>query len=139
SLQTIKSMQSTYDSIDIVIDLHRDGRDFNKMPKEEFHDLTTTQINGEDVAKFCFVYGERSENVSTIKALAEDITSFAENKYPGITRPVVPKKNAKFNQFTSNNHLLIEVGGNANTTQEAKVSVPYIADVISEYFKQKGI
>ena len=74
-----------------------------------------------------------------ISELAEDITKFAETKYPGITKPVVRKDYARFNQFTSDNHLLLEVGGNANSIEEAKASIPYIAEIIDEYFKKQGI
>ena len=139
SLKTIQSMQAKYGSIDIVIDLHRDGRDFNKISKEEFHKQTTTTIDGKDVAKFLFVVGEKSQNSKRISELAEDITKFAETKYPGITKPVVRKDYARFNQFTSDNHLLLEVGGNANSIEEAKASIPYIAEIIDEYFKKQGI
>ena len=107
SLKTIQNMQAKYGSIDIVIDLHRDGRDFNKISKEEFHKQTTTTIDGKDVAKFLFVVGEKSQNSKRISELAEDITKFAETKYPGITKPVVRKDYARFNQFTSDNHLLL--------------------------------
>lgn len=139
SLKTIQNMQAKYGSIDIVIDLHRDGRDFNKISKEEFHNQTTTTIDGKDVAKFLFVVGEKSQNSKRISELAEDITKFAETKYPGITKPVVRKDYARFNQFTSDNHLLLEVGGNANSIEEAKASIPYIAEIIDEYFKKQGI
>lgn len=139
SLKTIQNMQAKYGSIDIVIDLHRDGRDFNKISKEEFHKQTTTTIDGKDVAKFLFVVGEKSQNSKRISELAEDITKFAETKYPGITKPVVRKDYARFNQFTSDNHLLLEVGGNANSIDEAKASIPYIAEIIDEYFKKQGI
>ena len=139
SLKTIQNMQAKYGSIDIVIDLHRDGRDFNKISKEEFHNQTTTTIYGKDVAKFLFVVGEKSQNSKRISELAEDITKFAETKYPGLTKPVVRKDYARFNQFTSDNHLLLEVGGNANSIEEAKASIPYIAEIIDEYFKKQGI
>lgn len=139
SLKTIQNMQAEYNSIDIVIDLHRDGRDFNKITKEEFHKETTTTIEGKSVAKFLLVVGEKSQNSDKISKLAEDITAFAEEKYPGITKPVVRKDYAKFNQFTSDNHLLLEVGGNANSIEEAKASIPYIAEIIDEYFKEQGI
>ena len=49
------------------------------------------------------------------------------------------KDYARFNQFTSDNHLLLEVGGNANSIEEAKASIPYIAEIIDEYFKKQGI
>lgn len=139
SLKTIEAMQAKYDSLDIIVDLHRDGRDFNKIPKAEFHDLCTTNMNGESVAKFCFVVGEKSENYQQNLKLAQEITAYAESKYPGITRPVVTKDNGRYNQYKSDNPLLIEVGGNANTIEEAKASVKYIADVIDGYFKQKGM
>lgn len=139
SLKTIQNMQAKYSSVDIVIDLHRDGRDFDKIPKEEFHKQSVATIDGKPVAKFLFVVGEKSQNSKRIAELAEGITAFAESKYPGMTKPVVYKNYARFNQFTSNNHLLLEVGGNANSLEEAKASIPYIAEVIDEYFKQQGI
>lgn len=140
SLQTIETMKQKYNSIDVIIDLHRDGRDItSEKAKKDFHDSCTAEINGEKVAKFLFVVGEKSKNFSNNLQLAKEITAFAESKYPGITRPVVKKPKAKFNQFKSNHPLLIEVGGNANTTEEAKASVKYIAEVIDEFLKQKGI
>lgn len=140
SLKTIETMQEKYKSIDVIIDLHRDGRDIaNEKAKKDFHDACTTKINGENVAKFLFVVGERSENYSNNLQLAKEITAFAESKYPGITRPVVKKPKAKFNQYKSDNPFLLEVGGNANTIEEAKASVKYIAEVIDEFLKQKGI
>lgn len=140
SLKTIENMKQRYKSIDIIIDLHRDGRDItSEKAKKDFHDSCTTNINGEQLAKFLFVVGEKSENYSSNLKLAKEITAFAESKYPGITRPVVKKPKAKFNQYKSNHPLLIEVGGNANTTEEAKASVKYIAEVIDEFFKQKGV
>lgn len=140
SLKTIETMQEKYKSIDVIIDLHRDGRNITtEKAKKDFHDACTTKINGENVAKFLFVVGERSENYSNNLQLAKEITAFAESKYPGITRPVVKKPKAKFNQYKSDNPLLLEVGGNANTTEEAQASVKYIGEVIDEFLKQKGM
>lgn len=140
SLKTIETMQAKYKSIDVIIDLHRDGRDIaSEKAKKDFHDACTTKINGENVAKFLFVVGEKSENYSNNLQLAKEITAFAESKYPGITRPVVKKPKAKFNQYKSDKPLLLEVGGNANTIEEAQASVKYIAEVIDEFLKEKGM
>ena len=57
SLKTIKSMLSTYSSIDIAMDLHRDAS--ASVTKETNENYTTT-INGEKVAKFCFVVVSKS-------------------------------------------------------------------------------
>ena len=34
------------------------------------------------------------------------------------------------------NHMLIEVGSNGTSSEEAKASVKYIAEILDEYFKQ---
>ncbi|WP_270646435.1 stage II sporulation protein P [Paeniclostridium hominis] len=142
SLKTIETMQAKYSSIDMIIDLHRDGRTLKtKEDEKKFKDACTTNINGENVAKFLFVVGKKSPNYSKNLKLAEEITAFAESKYPGITRPVVTKGtgNARYNQHKSDNPLLIEVGGQMNTTEEAKASTKYIAEIIDEFLKQKGM
>ncbi|WP_338559875.1 stage II sporulation protein P [Paraclostridium sordellii] len=139
SLKTIETMQAKYSSIDMIIDLHRDGRKLDsKEAEKNFHDTCTANINGENVAKFMFVVGKKSENYAQNLKLAQEITAFAESKYPGITRSVVTKDNGRYNQFKSNKPLLIEVGGQMNTIEEAKASTKYIAEVLDEFFKQKG-
>lgn len=142
SLKTIETMQTKYNSIDMIIDLHRDARKLEtKEDEKKFHDSCTANINGENVAKFMFVVGQKSENYEQNLKLAEEITALAESKYPGITKPVVSKGtgNGRYNQHKSDNSLLIEVGGQMNTTEEAKASTKYIAEIIDEFFKQKGI
>ena len=82
SLETVKSMLNTHKSINIAIDLHRDGRDLKTdadIQKE--HERMSTTYKGEKVAKFFFVVGMRNPNVNEVKSLAEDITKFAKTKY----------------------------------------------------------
>ena len=77
SLETVKSMLNTHKSINIAIDLHRDGRDLKTdadIQKE--HERMSTTYKGEKVAKFFFVVGMRNPNVNEVKSLAEDITGF---------------------------------------------------------------
>ena len=88
------------------------------------------------VAKFFFVVGMRNPNVNEVKSLAEDITKFAKTKYPELVLPVVEKPVGKFNQYMAQNHMLIEVGSNGTSSEEAKASAKYIAEILDEYFKQ---
>ncbi len=135
SLTTVKNIMSTNNSIKIAIDLHRDGRNFTDEESiNKFHESMTTTINGEKVAKFFFVVGQRNENVEEIRALAQDLTNFAQKKYPGLVMPVVEKPNGKFNQYLASKHMLIEVGGNGNSSEEAKAATEYIAEILDEYF-----
>ena len=96
----------------------------------------STTINGEKVAKFFFVVGLQNPNLEEVKSLAEDITKFAKSKYPELVLPVVKKKYGKYNQYMAKNHMLIEVGSNGTSSEEAKASVKYIAEILDEYFKQ---
>lgn len=137
SLETVKSMLNNYKNINIALDLHRDGRDLNTeadMKKE--NERMSTTINGEKVAKFFFVVGMKNPNLEQVKSLAEDITKFAKSKYPELVLPVVEHEYGKFNQYMTKNHMLIEVGSNGTSSEEAKASVKYIAEILDEYFKQ---
>ena len=137
SLETVKSMLNNYKNINIAIDLHRDGRDLNTdadMQKE--NERMTTTYNGEKVAKFFFVVGMKNTNVDGVQELAEDITKFAQSKYPELVLPIVKKQYGKFNQYMAQNHMLIEVGSNGTSSEEAKASAKYIAEILDEYFKQ---
>ncbi|RDY29688.1 stage II sporulation protein P [Romboutsia weinsteinii] len=138
SLASIQSIMPKYNSIDIAIDLHRDARDLDSEEvKKSEHDKFTTTIDGQKAAKFFFVVGERNENVAQINKLAQSITDFAQSKYPGLVSPVVKKKTGKYNQFVAKNHMLIEIGSNANSIEEAKVTAKYVATILDEYFKQQ--
>ncbi len=138
SYKTIQEILSKYNSIDIAIDIHRDARDIkNESQKKLEKERMTTTINGESVAKFLFVVGAKNPNVDKVKALAEDITKFAQEKYPGLILPVVVKPYGRFNQYIAKNHMLIEVGSNGTSAEEAKASAKYIAQVLDEYFKTK--
>lgn len=135
SAKTISSLLSKYDSIKISIDLHRDGQSVpTKQAKKIVHDKYTTKINGETVAKFFLVVGQRNKNVGELKRQAEEITSLAQKKYPGIVCPVVTKQYGRFNQYMSENGLLIEVGNNATSTKESEATCKYLADILDEYY-----
>ncbi len=145
SLETIQSMINKYKTIDIAVDLHRDGRTLidtntNKVIPEALnkeHERMTTTIDGEKVAKFFFVVGKRNPNYEQVKALADDITAFAQKKYPNLVGDVTVKPAGRFNQFVAKNHMLIEVGSNGTTSDEAKASAKYVAEILDEYFKNK--
>ena len=137
SLETVKSMLNNYKSINIALDLHRDGRDLKTEDdiKKESERMTTT-YKGEKVAKFFLVVGMKNENINEVQSLAEDITKFAQSKYPELVLPIVKKQYGKFNQYMAKNHMLIEIGSNGTTSEEAKASVKYVAEILDEYFKQ---
>ena len=77
----------------------------------------------------------KNENVDKVMKIATDLTNLANEKYPGIAKPVVEKQYGRYNQYVAENGILIEVGCNATSVEEASASVKYIADVLDSYFK----
>ncbi|MCR1955875.1 stage II sporulation protein P [Clostridioides mangenotii] len=139
SLKTVKELLPKYPSVDIAIDLHRDARDIkDKATKEKDHKKYTTEIDGKRVAKFFFVIGGKNDNSKELRALAEDINKVAQKKFPGLVSPIIEKDYARFNQFAAKKHLLIEIGSNATTIEEAKETSKYVAEILDEYFRQNG-
>lgn len=138
SFNTAQSILSQYESVDIAIDLHRNGLTIkDETTKKSMHEKDTTEINGETVAKFFFVVGQRNQNVAELKKEADKITALAQEKYPGIVGGVVMKEYGRFNQYIADNCLLVEVGSNATSIKESKATTKYLAEILDEYYRDK--
>lgn len=121
----------------LVIDMHRDSIE-NKA-------AVTTTINGENVARFMFVMAKKSPNFNENSKLVEKIRDISNKLYPG------DKENSSFNKGTfyynygrkyfnqdsSKNAVLIEVGSHVNTLDEAKASAKYLARIFAEEINGK--
>ena len=120
-----------YGDFDLIIDLHRDGGPQKKT--------VTANINNEDVAKIMFVLGQNSGRYAANKALVDEFEGKANELFPGLIRQRTDYKRAKCgpNLGLSDGSLLIECGGNVNTTQEAMNTAKYIARLIAEHLNRK--
>lgn len=137
SLKTINELLPKYPTVDIAIDLHREGNDWaNEQEKKVLEEKYSTTYNGEKVAKFFFVVGEKNPNASEVNKLANELTKIAQEKYPELILPVIKKPYGKFNQYVSKNGILVEIGSNATTVEESKAATKYVADVLDIYFNQ---
>ncbi|WP_339228181.1 stage II sporulation protein P [Oceanobacillus sp. FSL K6-2867] len=117
------------DEIRYVFDLHRDS-----VRK----DVTTKEINGKSYARIMFVVGmEHPEHEKNIK-IASELHDLIEEKYPGLSRGVVPKQGSGvdgiYNQDLSQNAVLIEMGGVDNNLDELYRSADAVADIFSDYY-----
>ena len=119
--QTIRAYLQAYPSITMVIDLHRDAMDFEQDPQ-----LTTlATVGGQKSAQLMLVAGT-DHNVSYSHweenlAMGVKLTAVLEKMYPGITRPIQLRPQ-RFNLDMSPGSLLVEVGANGNTHEEALVA-----------------
>lgn len=128
SLETVNSLMGSNQSTKIIVDLHRDAASYTGNVGK------TVSINKDTVAKYSLVIGTGNPNVEALRSFANKINSKAEELFPGFGGRIIEKQ-YKFNQYVSDYHLLLEVGNNQNTIEQAKMTGKYFADVLAETIK----
>lgn len=117
---------------DLIIDLHRDA-----LPRE----ASVINIEGVNYAKILFVVGREHENYQMNLDLANTLNNLISLKYPYLSRGVMlksgPGVNGLYNQDLSSNMILLELGGNLNTTDEVNNTINLIAPILGEYLNAK--
>ncbi len=139
SAQTIYDYLEKYPSIKVVIDFHRDsigygGEDGKMKPTFEANGKKAAQImimSGYDPSgEYDFAHWE--ENLR----LALRIQSRAEQMYPGMTRPLYFGDFA-YNMNINSGSLLIEVGTEVNTLDEARYTGELLGKVLAKVLKDE--
>lgn len=122
---TITNILTSYPNVDYVFDIHRDGVSRN---------ITTTNINNEDVARVYIVVGTNEAlghpNWRENHAFAQALQQRFDEMYPGFSRGILLRNLSRFNQHVHPNSLLIEIGGHENSIEEAIRATKYLAEVI---------
>lgn len=131
SAVTVDKYIKNYGGFDMVIDMHRDSVQ-NKS-------AVTTQINGQNVAKFMFVMSRNNPHFSKNMSMVKKLESIAKKDFPTLYKGILYYNHGRncFNQTKSNNATLIEVGSDINTIEESKNTGKCLAKIIAEYFKNK--
>lgn len=132
---TIKNYLKQYPSIKIVIDLHRDAIAENDTDKVKL----TTEIDGKKAAQIMLVSGSQSGVVTTFPnwkenlKLAVKLQQTLESTYPTLARSIrlVSKH---YNQNLTTGSLLIEIGTDGNTFEEAKYSTELLSNALISLF-----
>ncbi len=133
SLPAIEKLLQENPSIQVVIDLHRDSGN----PAREM----TVDIDGRKTARFMFFNGiSRSRRTGDIAYLANpnlkenlafsfQMQAAAGEYYPGLTRKIYIKQ-YRYNMHLRGKTLLIELGDENNTLEEAKNACYPIAHLL---------
>jgi stage II sporulation protein P len=134
AMEGISTVLENNPSIEVMIDLHRDETNADTR-------LVTT-IQGKEMARFMFFNGlcytrelGELENLSNPYiqenlAFAFQMQLFADEYYPGLTRRIY-LKGYRYNMHFRPKSLLIELGSQTNTVEEAMNSCYPIAHIIS--------
>lgn len=130
SYQTAKAMLEDNPTIRLLLDVHRDG-----IPPEV--GKTTVKIAEKEMAKIMIVVGQKNPNWEKNKAIAQEIIEIAEEKYPGLFFTQIRyASDARYNQHLTNGALLMEIGSQLNTAEEAQAAVEPLADVLKAYLER---
>lgn len=133
--ETLDKYLKQYDDFKLIIDLHRDASTDGKA--------VTVKLNGTNMARIEFVIGKANKSANKNIAITKDIIGISQNLFPGLVRQTNSNDfgiyywNSYFNQNKSSNAILLEVGNEINTLDEAKASGTYIARIIAEYLNKK--
>lgn len=135
SAQTVHNDMTENSSIKVVLDIHRDalGTEARKVkPVFEYNGKQAAQIM---VLSGCDYYGERDfDNWQNNLSFALKIQNTAEELYPGMTRPMSFDFFA-YNEYICDGSLLIEIGSDANSIDEAEYSGELLGKVLAEVLK----
>lgn len=135
-LESIQKALKEHPSIEVIIDVHRDGLYNEKNEKLR----PVTKINGEDSAQVMLVCGTDAsglphESWESCFSFALKIQNNMNKNYPNLARPV-NLRTERFNTHMTNNSVIFEIGSNGNTLEEAingaKYAAQAVADVLSE-------
>ncbi len=138
--KAIEAFLKEYPTIRVVIDLHRDAiySDQNTRIKP------TTVIDGKKAAQAMIIVGmmnsatvqnpHTQENLSFAVRLQQRL----HTDYPTLMRPL-NLANARYNHHLTNGSLLIEVGSDVNTLEEALYSAQLIGNGLAQVLREEGV
>ena len=137
SAETVKKYLEKYPSITITLDIHRDA-----IESDGARVKPTAEINGKKAAQVMIIAGvddgtmnfpDWRKNMSFASALQRKM----EESYSGLTRAVMVC-HRRYNMYLTQNSLLVEVGGHANTLDEAVYSGELIGRSLVRVLKEYG-
>lgn len=132
ALEGISGILQKYPTIEVVLDLHRDGVDEGTK--------LVTDVNGKPTARIMFFNGTSqtpdgpieylpNPNRTANMAFSFQMHLIAAEQYPGLTRKIY-LKGLRYNQHVRARTALVEVGAQTNTYAEALNAMEPLADLI---------
>lgn len=139
SRSSVEEYLKKYPSIKVILDIHRDAITDETGTKIK----PIAEIDGKKAAQIMIITGcqEEGNGIENFPDWKENLV-FAcalqktlEEKYPTITRPLF-FCGRKYNMNLSHTSLLIEIGSEANTLEQACLSGKYLGKAVCEILNQ---
>lgn len=137
SRETIEKILAENPSIQIVLDVHRDAIHQSETSRVK----PTVTINGKKAAQVMIIAGCQDGKVTSFPSWEQNLTfalklhQCAENLYSGLMRPILFSAR-KYNMDIVPCSVLLEVGSDSNTLEEAEYSGHLIGQAICEFIKE---
>ena len=123
----------------MVLDLHRDAI----YQSDGTHVKPTATIDGKAAAQVMIIVGMKNTTAVPNPHTAENLSlgvrlqQALHKNYPGIARPLL-LADARYNQQLTNGSLLIEVGSDSNTLEEACYSGTLLGKATAQVLRELG-
>ncbi|MBQ2889751.1 MAG: stage II sporulation protein P [Clostridia bacterium] len=135
SAVTIANYIKNDPSIQIVLDVHRDAIEGENGEKVKY----TSNIDGKDAASVMLVVGSSisgltHENWKTNMNFAVTLQEHTQMLYSGLCRPI-NFRSQRFNQQLAPGSVIVEVGTNGNTLDEALLGAKYFAQSLAQFIQ----
>lgn len=133
SLATVEKVMKSNPSIQVVLDIHRDGIMLDSTTKVK----PTVTIGGKKAAQIMIIAGVVSTSSNPHPDWQENLRfalrlqSALHTKYEGLVRPLSITA-SRYNQHVSHGALLIEMGSEGNTLEEAVYSGQLLGKTLAE-------
>ena len=111
-----------------LFDVHRDTG-----PRGDY----ATEIDGEDAARILLVVGRQNPNHEANSGFSKALKEAADEQYPGLVKGILLGQ-GDYNQDIGPRSLVLEVGSEEVTLQEARNGVALLSDVIPEVLPEAG-
>ncbi|MGM9526431.1 MAG: stage II sporulation protein P, partial [Peptococcaceae bacterium] len=132
SLLTAQQLLQANPDAMAVFDIHRDAGFTSKEP-------TTTTINGKKAARIMLVIGANHETWKENLAFARQLEQTCNQLYPGLLRENIRiKETGRYNQQVHPHAVLLEIGSDLNTQEEADYAMECFAQVVAEVLQEQS-
>lgn len=129
--RSLETLDSYAGEIDVYIDMHRDAYNANGSGNP-----FSINVDGVDTARLMLLvgngvgFGEMPYYAQNFE-IATKLTHALNARSPGLCRPVMVK-DGRYNQHISPCALLVEVGHNLNSLDQALAAMPHLASALSQ-------
>lgn len=135
-VRSLQTLENYTEEFDLCIDLHRDA--YSPGLKDCY-----TDASGREYAQLMLLVGrgdaysgkDKPDYAGNLE-FAQALTGALNAQKDGICRNVTVKK-GRYNQHIGKNSILVEVGHNHNTLEQAMASIPHLAEGIHRILLQR--